>query len=118
MKLETLTFADVLLALAVLVLAIATYNTIMSGVKNMREEKKRRDAPVDTLSQKVMENSKKISDHDQMLKNDKERLDDTDKQLRILMRSMMAMLSHEISGNSVDKLRDSMNEINDYLVNR
>ena len=108
MKLETLTFTDVMLVVAIMVLVITTYNTIMSGVKNMREEKKRRDAPVDNLSERVNDNAAKLAAHDRMLKNDKERLDDQEKHNRIVMRAMLAMLSHEINGNSTDKLQASL----------
>lgn len=118
MKLEELTFTDVMFVVAFFVLVIATYNTIMSGIKNMRDEKKRRAAPVDSLSEKVNENSEKLAKHDKMLHNDKERLDSAEVENRILMRGMMAMLSHEINGNSTDKLQASWSEINDYLVNK
>lgn len=118
MKLETLTFTDIMFVIAIMVLAITTYNTFMSGIKNMREEKKRRDAPVDMLAEKVDANAEKLAAHDKMLKNDKQRLDETETELRILLRSQMALLSHEVNGNSNDKLQASMAEINEYLVNK
>lgn len=39
-------------------------------------------------------------------------------EMRLLLRSQIAMLSHQINGNSTDKLRQSLDEINDYLTNR
>lgn len=37
---------------------------------------------------------------------------------RVLCRGILALLSHEINGNSTDKLRDSQKEITDYLIDK
>ena len=39
-------------------------------------------------------------------------------QSTIMLRGVRALLSHEINGNSTDKLKDSMTEIDDYLIAR
>ena len=118
MQLSDVTFEKILSTFALIMLAALLYSQIMSAVKAWREEKKRKNAPVEDLSGKVKANAAKLADHVRMLHNDKERIDFMDKQSNILLRSMMAMLSHEINGNSVDKLQASMSEINEYLVNR
>ena len=90
---------------------VGAYNTIMSAAKNYREEKKRKDAPVNTLETKVNE-------HEEKLKNDHERLTDLEDSNRIILRALMAMLSHEINGNSDEKLRASFDEIQKYLIQK
>ena len=108
---ENITFAQ-LVGLAVVVLVLAgAYNTIMSAVKNYREEKKRKDAPVNTLEETVKK-------HDEQLKDDHERLDDLEDSNRIIMRALMALLSHEINGNSDDKLKASYDEIQQFLIQK
>ncbi len=59
-----------------------------------------------------------VKDHDEKLKKDHERLNKLEEAMRILMRSQIAQLDHEISGNSVDKLRDSRNEIQQFLIDK
>lgn len=111
MQIQTLTFEQLVGAAAVILLMIGIYNTIMTAIKNAREEKKRRNQPVNTLEDTV-------KDHTEKLKNDHERLTDLEKAIRILMRSQIAQLDHEISGNSIEKLKDSRNEIQQYLIDK
>ena len=37
---------------------------------------------------------------------------------RIIMRALMAMLSHEINGNSDEKLKASFDEIQQFLIEK
>lgn len=104
--------ADGLLYVAAVILAlVVAYNTIMGAIKTHREEKQRREAPMDDVSER-------LKAHDKMLAKDKERLDKMDEQSIIMLRAVRALLSHEVNGNSIDKLRDSMAEIDDYLISR
>lgn len=108
MQIQTLTFEQLVGTAAVILLLVGIYNTVMSAIKTQREEKRRREQPVSDLEQKV-------NDHEQKLINDHERMNDMEGAIRILMRSQIAQLDHAISGNSVDKLRESKDEILDYL---
>ena len=111
MQIQTLTFNDVLLVVAVIFLFVEIYTKIMTAVKTHREEKKRREQPVSTLEQTVQE-------HEQKLGKDHERLNDLEESNRILMRAMMALMSHELNGNSNDKLQASYEEIQQFLIEK
>lgn len=111
MQLKDLTPDSLLLAFLVVLALLGAYTTIMNAVKTWREEKKRRDAPVNTLEEQVR-------DHADQLQREHERVDDLEESNRIIMRALMAMLSHEINGNSDDKLRASFDEIQQYLIDR
>lgn len=111
MKLTDITFEQLLVLLAVVLVLIGAYNTIMSAVKTHREEKKRKDAPVNTLETKVNE-------HEEKLKRDHERLNELEDSNRIIMRALMALMSHEINGNSDDKLKASYDEIQKFLIEK
>lgn len=113
-----LTYDKFLTALVVILLLAGAYNTIMTTVKTRREEKKLRESPVTQLKERV-------DRHDELLAKDKDRLDametrmqDMGEQSTIMLRGVRALLSHEINGNSVDKLNASMSEIDDYLIAR
>ena len=108
---ENITFGQLAGLAALVLVLVGAYNTIMSAVKNYREEKSRKDRPVNTLETKVNE-------HEDKLKADRERLDELENSNRIIMRALMAMLSHEINGNSDDKLRSSYDEIQQFLIDR
>lgn len=115
---EALTFEQLLGAAIVILILIGAYNTVMTAIKNRREEKRIRESPVMALKERV-------DRHDELLAKDKDRLDrvegridDMGTQSTIMLRGVRALLSHEINGNSDDKLRSSMSEIDDYLIAR
>lgn len=108
---ESITFGQLVGLAALVLVLVGAYNTVMGAVKNYREEKKRKDAPVNTLEDTVKK-------HDERLAKDHERLNDLEDSNRIILRALMAMLSHEINGNSDDKLKDSFDEIQKYLIQK
>ena len=55
---------------------------------------------------------------DQKLNEDSKRLSSIEKGNKIITRGMLAMISHELNGNSDDKLRASQTEITNYLIER
>lgn len=111
MQIQTLTFEQLVGAAAVILILIGIYNTVMSAIKNYREEKRRQSAPVTTMEQRVEE-------HGAKLKRDHERLNELEDSNRIIMRALMALLSHEINGNSDDKLKSSYDEIQKFLIEK
>ena len=111
MQIQALTFNDVLLFIAILFLIIEIYTKAMGAAKAHREEKNRREQPVSTLEHTV-------SAHEEKLAKDHERLNTLEDSNRIFLRAMMALLSHEINGNSNDKLKASFEEIQQYLIDK
>ena len=118
MTLKDITFEQLIGLAVVIVVLTGAYNTIMTAIKNRIEAKKRHYAPVDTLTARV-------DGHDKMLANDKRRLEDMDERLSILktesamtLKGVRALLSHEINGNSDDKLKESYDNIDNYLINK
>lgn len=58
------------------------------------------------------------SETDAKLNRDNQRLDSLEDGQRVMLRGMNALISHEINGNSNDKLAKSQQEILDYLLER
>lgn len=111
MQIQTLTFEQFVGTIAVILVLIGVYKTVMDAIKTWREEKKRREQPVNTLEQTVQE-------HEEKLKNDHDRLNTLEESNRIIMRAMMALMGHEINGNSTDKLKSSYDEIQRFLIDK
>lgn len=57
-------------------------------------------------------------DTDGKLKRDKERIDSLEEGNKALVKGMLAMLNHEITGNSVDKLKTAQAELTKWLIDR
>ena len=111
MQIQALSFEQLIGTAAVILLLVGIYNTIMGAIKTAREEKKLKDQPVNTLETTV-------EDHSQKLKKDHERITALEESNRIIMRALMAVMSHEVNGNSTEKLQRSMEEIQQFLIER
>ena len=116
MTLKDVTFEQLVGLVVIIVLLASTYNTLMGAIKNHMEAKKRHYEPVDSLAARV-------DAHDKMLANDKRRLEETDEWLGVLktesammLKGVRALLSHEINGNSAEKLKESYDNIDNYLI--
>lgn len=113
-----LTYDKFLTALVVILLLAGAYNTIMQAIKTRREEKRLKDSPVTKLTERV-------DRHDELLAKDKDRIDrlesdmvDTGMAIRVLLRQSMAVNAHLISGNDIERLKESNAEIQEYLTSR
>lgn len=67
----------------------------------------------------------KLTAHDTILKDHEVRirkLEDNSKEqdhfTKVLCNSVLALVSHEINGNSLDKLAAAQKELQDYLINK
>lgn len=85
------------------------------------------------ISRKVLEKMEpRLNEMDRKLSNDKALIEDHTKKLLLLTnrlntwedgqkaqcRGVLALLSHEINGNSIDKLKAAQDGINNYLIER
>lgn len=52
------------------------------------------------------------------LDRDKKRIDSLEEGQKAICRGVLALLNHEITGNSVDKLKDAQTNMTEYLINR
>ena len=106
-----ITFGQLVGLAALVLVLVGAYNTVMSAVKTYRDERKRKNTPVNTLEETVRQ-------HEERLKKDHERLNNLEEANRIQMRALMAMLHHEIDGNSTEGLKQSYDEIQRYLIEK
>ena len=118
MNVEKMTPEGLLFAAVVFLGLIIAYNAIMTAIEHRRKEKAHMDEPITELK-------KHIGRHDDLLQKDKDRLDvldltviDLGEATRILLRQAMAVNAHMISGNDVSKLKESNDEIQQYLISR
>jgi len=104
--------------LAAALALIGAYNIIMTAIKNHREERRERNSPVTQLRERVDQHDKMLAKGSARMDSIDEKVHDMGLQSTIMLRGVRALLSHEINGNSNDKLKSSMTEIDDYLIGR
>lgn len=91
------------------------------------------DELANSISERVLEKMEpRLAEIDRKLDTDKQRLDAHERQInaqgnqisaiehgqKVQCRGILALLSHEINGNSDDKLRESQQEITNFLIDR
>ncbi len=113
---DTLTFDGLKTAAVVVLLILGALYTVSKGLEAINGFRKPRRQQEETTAQA-------LEDHDEKLDNDKRRLDAHEAQLGELRRmlqvqcvAMKALLSHEINGNSVDKLKTANDQLDAYLI--
>lgn len=57
-------------------------------------------------------------DVDQKLDSDNKRIASLENGNKVICKALIAMLSHEINGNSTEKLKKAMSDLQDYLIER
>lgn len=86
---------------------LVVLNSILSFAKNWRDLRKP-NADV----------SKWRTETDQKLDRDNKRITALEEGNKALCQGMLALLNHEITGNSVDRLREAQQKMQSYLINR
>ena len=88
---------------------IAFVVALYTGVKYLKKELK------EAITEMLEDEFKSV---DEKLDKDNKRLNELEESNKVICRGILALLSHEINGNSNDKLIASQREITDYLIDR
>lgn len=67
---------------------------------------------------KVERHDGEIKDHELRIRKLEDKTKEQDSFIKVLCNSILALVSHEINGNSKDKLENAQKELQDFLVNR
>lgn len=59
-----------------------------------------------------------LKEHEKKLESDHKRLNELEESNKIMMQSMLAIMSHLIDGNHTDQLQKARDDLQDYLIRR
>lgn len=100
---EIQTFFVVLLAICG---AISVIGGALNIILNWRKESK------------ITNHDKALKDHELRIRKLEDESEEQDSFIKVLCSSVLALVSHEINGNSIDKLKDAQKDLQDFLVNK
>ena len=104
---ETLTFAEIK-DFAIVAIAIMGFVILLGNVvKTIKEWRK--------PSMSGQEWQREV---DRKLDNDNRRIESLEEGNKVICKALIALLSHEINGNSNDKLQKALESLNEYLIER
>lgn len=75
-------------------------------------------AIIKALRKPDTERDEKLKRHDEMLDNDNKRLRELEESNKIIMQSMLALMSHAIDGNHTEDLKQARDDLQSYLIRR
>lgn len=64
------------------------------------------------------ERDEKLKKHGELLDNDNKRLKELEESNKIIMQSMLALMSHAIDGNHTEQLKKAKDELQNYLITK
>ena len=59
-----------------------------------------------------------VEKHTQLLEKDNKRINETEESNKIICKTLLVLIEHEITGNSIDKLKSTKQELQEYLINK
>lgn len=90
------------------ILALCAFVTAIWGVYKIIKEVRK---PSDDLKSKV-------ETHDRLLESDNRRLNEVEQSNKLILQSLLVIVNHEISGNGIEGMKKTRDELQEYLVNR
>lgn len=92
--------------------------TICSAITAVVAVGKLVKAPKDTLDGRLAEIERRLSKHDELLSNDKSKIDSIEEGNRVTQKALLALLAHGIDGNNISALEEAKDDLQKYLINR
>ena len=73
--------------------------------------------PEQTQNDMLKDHEKRIKHLEDITEKDYSEIEKLQKEMGMMLRAVMAIMSHSIDGNHTEDLKESKKEINDYLTN-
>ena len=90
------------------ILALCAFITAIWGVYKIVNELKK---PNDDLH-------KEVERHSRLLNTDNERLQDIEESNKMILQTLLVIINHDITGNGIDKMKDTRDKLQEYLIDR
>lgn len=59
-----------------------------------------------------------VKNHDEKLRTEDNRLKEQEETNRMILQCMLDLINHEITGNSIDKLKERRDSLQEFLINK
>lgn len=60
----------------------------------------------------------KVERHEDLLVNDNNRLKEVEDSNKMILQCLLVIINHDITGNGIDRLKDTRDALQEYLVNK
>ena len=59
-----------------------------------------------------------VDKHDKLLDDDNKRLKEFDESNQMILKCLLVIINHEITGNGIEKMKEARDELQTFLINR
>lgn len=60
----------------------------------------------------------RVEKHDALLNKDNVRLKEIEESNQMILKSLLVIINHDITGNGIEKMKTTRDELQEYLINR
>ena len=61
---------------------------------------------------------RKVEEHDRLLNSDDNRLKDIEESNRMMLQSLLVIINHNITGNGIEKMKETRDQLQEFLINK
>ena len=103
---------------AIALAVMGAFLTVLNIIDKTIALKTKASEPERIVESRLAALEKDVDDMKRYLDNDKRSIDELKASNNIILRVLFALLNHEVTGNSIDKLKETQTELQDFLANR
>lgn len=92
--------------------------TILNIIDRSTILKEKTEKPRKEMEERVDSLDGRITEIENKLKNYDYRVIQLEDGVKVLLRSMSALLSHSIDGNNLEEMKDARDDLNEYLISK
>jgi exonuclease VII small subunit len=92
--------------------------TILNIIDRSTILKEKTEKPRKELEERVDSLDNRIAEIENKLKNYDYRVIQLEDGVKVLLKSMSALLSHSIDGNNLEEMKDARDDLNEYLISK
>ena len=61
---------------------------------------------------------KTVEKHDELLDNDNKRLQEIENSNQMILKCLLVIINHEVTGNGIDKMKEARDDLQEFLINK
>ena len=101
-----------------LITIAAAVSIVVSALKKLKEPENIQNKKLQDLEDKMKDFDDRLKVHEQYFNNDNKRLLAIEEGNRVTQQALLALMSHAINGNDIEKLKKAEDALREYLINK
>ena len=101
-----------------LITIAAAASIVIGAFKKLKEPENIQNKKLEDISNKIDSIEARLKIHEEYFNNDNRRISAIEEGNRVTQKGLLALMSHAINGNDIDKLKEAENSLREYLINK